>query len=52
MALLENKVGIITGAASGIGAATARTLSREGAKLVLTDLDDAAGQALAAVRGL
>ena len=47
MALLDGKVGIITGAASGIGAATARTLAREGAKLVLTDLDDAAGSALA-----
>ncbi|MBN8901558.1 MAG: dehydrogenase [Rhodospirillales bacterium 69-11] len=47
MARLEGKVGIITGAASGIGAATARVLAREGAKLVLTDLDDAAGEALA-----
>jgi NAD(P)-dependent dehydrogenase (short-subunit alcohol dehydrogenase family) len=47
MALLDGKVGIITGAASGIGAATARTLAREGAKLVLTDIDDAAGSALA-----
>jgi len=47
MALLDGKVGIITGAASGIGAATARTLAREGAKLVLTDLDDTAGRALA-----
>jgi NAD(P)-dependent dehydrogenase (short-subunit alcohol dehydrogenase family) len=47
MALLEGKVGIITGAASGIGAATARTLAREGARLVLTDIDDAAGAALA-----
>ena len=47
MALLDGKVGIITGAASGIGAATARVLAREGAKLVLTDLDDAAGAALA-----
>ncbi len=47
MALLDGKVGIITGAASGIGAATARTLAREGARLVLTDLDDAAGSALA-----
>ena len=47
MAMLANKVGIITGAASGIGAATARALSREGARLVLTDLDDTAGQALA-----
>jgi NAD(P)-dependent dehydrogenase (short-subunit alcohol dehydrogenase family) len=47
MALLEGKVGIITGAASGIGAAAARTLAREGARLVLTDIDDPAGLALA-----
>nr|WP_294531018.1 glucose 1-dehydrogenase [uncultured Rhodopila sp.] len=47
MALLDGKIGIITGAASGIGAATARVLAREGAKLVLTDIDDAAGSALA-----
>jgi NAD(P)-dependent dehydrogenase (short-subunit alcohol dehydrogenase family) len=47
MGLLDGKAGIITGAASGIGAATARVLAREGAKLVLTDLDDAAGAALA-----
>jgi NAD(P)-dependent dehydrogenase (short-subunit alcohol dehydrogenase family) len=47
MALLDGKVGIITGAASGIGAATARVFAREGAKLVLTDIDDAAGLALA-----
>jgi NAD(P)-dependent dehydrogenase (short-subunit alcohol dehydrogenase family) len=51
MGLLDGKVGIITGAASGIGAATARVLSREGAKLVLTDLDDAAGAALAEAVG-
>jgi NAD(P)-dependent dehydrogenase (short-subunit alcohol dehydrogenase family) len=47
MGLLDGRVGIITGAASGIGAATARVLAREGARLVLTDLDDAAGTALA-----
>jgi NAD(P)-dependent dehydrogenase (short-subunit alcohol dehydrogenase family) len=47
MALLNGKVGVITGAASGIGAATARTLAREGARLVLTDVDDQAGKALA-----
>ena len=47
MGQLDGKAGIITGAASGIGAATARVLAREGAKLVLTDLDDAAGVALA-----
>ena len=47
MGQLDGRVGIVTGAASGIGAATARVLAREGAKLLLTDLDDQAGQALA-----
>jgi NAD(P)-dependent dehydrogenase (short-subunit alcohol dehydrogenase family) len=47
MALLDGKVGIITGAASGIGAATARVFAREGAKVVLTDIDDAGGSKLA-----
>lgn len=51
MGLLDGKVGIITGAASGIGAATARVLAREGARLVLTDLDDPAGLALAEALG-
>jgi len=47
MGQLDGRVGIVTGAASGIGAATARVLAREGAKLLLTDIDDAAGEALA-----
>ena len=51
MAQLDGKVGIITGAASGIGAACARVLAREGAKLVLTDLDRAAGERIAAETG-
>jgi NAD(P)-dependent dehydrogenase (short-subunit alcohol dehydrogenase family) len=51
MGQLDGKVGIITGAASGIGAACARVLTREGAKLVLTDLDDRAGESLAAETG-
>jgi NAD(P)-dependent dehydrogenase (short-subunit alcohol dehydrogenase family) len=51
MGQLDGRIGIITGAASGIGAACARVLSREGAKLVLTDLDDAAGQRLAEQTG-
>ncbi len=51
MGQLDGRVGIITGAASGIGAATARVLAREGARLVLTDLDDDAGRALAAETG-
>jgi NAD(P)-dependent dehydrogenase (short-subunit alcohol dehydrogenase family) len=44
---LDGKVGIITGAASGIGAACARVMAREGAKLVLTDLDQAGGERVA-----
>jgi NAD(P)-dependent dehydrogenase (short-subunit alcohol dehydrogenase family) len=51
MTQVAGKVGIINGAASGIGAATARVLAREGAKLVLTDLDHNAGQALATETG-
>src|SRR5690349_18485950 len=46
MAQIEGKVAIVTGGASGIGAACAATLAREGAKVVVTDLDDADGQAV------
>jgi NAD(P)-dependent dehydrogenase (short-subunit alcohol dehydrogenase family) len=35
---LEGKVAVVTGAADGIGAATARRLRREGAKLALVDV--------------
>ena len=45
---LTGKVVVITGAARGIGAATARALAREGAKLALGDLD---GDLAAAVAG-
>jgi NAD(P)-dependent dehydrogenase (short-subunit alcohol dehydrogenase family) len=48
MGQLDGKVAIITGAASGIGAACARVLAREGAKLVLTDVDQAGGERVAA----
>ena len=46
MGQVEGKVAIVTGGASGIGAACAATLAREGAKVVVTDLDDAGGQAV------
>lgn len=44
MGRLENKVAIVTGAASGIGRATAQTLAREGAAVVLTDIDIQEGE--------
>lgn len=43
----QDKVAVITGAASGIGAATARLLAQEGACVVIADLDEAGGRALA-----
>ncbi|MBC8442072.1 MAG: SDR family oxidoreductase [Deltaproteobacteria bacterium] len=39
---LERKVAIITGAASGIGAATAHRFAKEGAYLILTDVNEEA----------
>lgn len=48
MGRVQGKVAIVTGAAKGIGAASARALAREGAKVVCTDLDETAGEAVAA----
>jgi NAD(P)-dependent dehydrogenase (short-subunit alcohol dehydrogenase family) len=45
---LANKVAIISGAASGMGAATARRFGKEGAKVVIADMLDAEGKAVAA----
>jgi NAD(P)-dependent dehydrogenase (short-subunit alcohol dehydrogenase family) len=45
---IENNVFIITGGASGLGAATARMLSEAGGKVVLADVQVEAGTALAA----
>lgn len=45
---LPGKVAIVTGGASGIGEETARTFARHGAAVVLCDLQDELGQAVAA----
>lgn len=45
---LENKVAIVTGAARGIGLAVARRFVMDGAKVIVTDIDDQAGQAAVA----
>ena len=46
MARLENKIALITGAAQGMGESHARTLLKEGAKVVITDLNAEKGEAL------
>ncbi len=44
--MLQDKVAVITGAASGIGRATAQLFAREGARVVVSDITDDAGQAV------
>lgn len=51
MGRVDGKVAIITGAASGFGAATARLLAREGARVVATDRNLAGVEALARESG-
>ena len=48
MGILDDRAVLITGAASGIGRATALEAYAEGARLLLSDVDAAAGEALAA----
>lgn len=51
MPRLQNKTALITGAAQGIGAAIAKVFIDEGARVILTDIDDDAGQACADTLG-
>jgi NAD(P)-dependent dehydrogenase (short-subunit alcohol dehydrogenase family) len=48
---LAGKVAIISGAASGMGAATARLFAREGAKVVIADVLEREGREVAAAIG-
>jgi 3(or 17)beta-hydroxysteroid dehydrogenase len=44
---VKDKVAIVTGAASGMGEASARLLAKEGAKVVLSDINEVDGQRIA-----
>ena len=48
---VKNKVAIVTGGASGVGREDALLLAREGARVVITDVNEAAGRAVAAEIG-
>jgi NAD(P)-dependent dehydrogenase (short-subunit alcohol dehydrogenase family) len=45
---LQNKAAIISGAASGMGASTAKIFTNEGAKVLVTDMLEDEGAAVAA----
>lgn len=44
MAMMEGKAGLVTGAGSGIGRAAAIALAKQGAKVMVSDVSDEAGQ--------
>ncbi len=45
--MLKDKVGIVTGGASGIGRATVLAMAAAGAKVLVADVDEAGGEAVA-----
>nr|WP_229819102.1 glucose 1-dehydrogenase [Kordiimonas sediminis] len=47
MGRVSDKVCLVTGGANGLGEASVRLLAKEGAKVIITDIDDAKGSALA-----
>jgi NAD(P)-dependent dehydrogenase (short-subunit alcohol dehydrogenase family) len=51
MGRLDGKVAIVTGAGSGIGAASARVMAREGASVVVADINGAAAERVASEIG-
>ena len=51
MTALDGRVAVVTGGASGIGAATVRLFAEHGARVVIADLQEDAGNALAAELG-
>ena len=48
---IAGKVALVTGAAAGIGLAAAQALAREGARVVVADVDEASGRAAAGELG-
>jgi 2,5-dichloro-2,5-cyclohexadiene-1,4-diol dehydrogenase 1 len=48
MSLLQGKIGIVTGAAQGLGRAVAELAAREGSRIVLADIQAEPGEAVAA----
>jgi 3(or 17)beta-hydroxysteroid dehydrogenase len=48
MGRVEGKVALVTGAADGLGLADARVLAREGAAVIMTDINESGGEASAA----